>query len=286
MSIVCYLFTIWHLYQRTTLGVIETFKHMITLFKEFQGMAWECRLMEYLKLGHKRGLMNVSILKKKWIWIFGALVLICIATIMNRSTSENVNYALDHNILDIVLNPEMGEAVLYGLERKDFQKFLKEPSINFAGNKCYRFFIYKKAVIRDRTGVGFDERPIEVYGFNKDRIDMRRTYSPATVADRIGRWPVNLEFVDFMNDPENIRRILKEYDIEEELKSYVIIEHISPPTLLVLGSETRKMCIWVHTDLGDYFLDHTYNPEFGPLDGDFNNQYTFYTLKEYRKRYG
>jgi len=43
------------------------------------------------------------------------------------------------------------------------------------------------------------------------------------------------------------------------------------------------MCIWIHTDAGDYFLEDT--PDLGtPQDMGFT--YTFYDLAGYMKEYG
>jgi hypothetical protein len=78
-----------------------------------------------------------------------------------------------------------------------------------------------------------------------------------------------------------------EHGIEEEILSYVTIAHYyldyNEGELADPGTGP-KMCIWIHTDTGDYFLeDNPYLAE-DPLDTNFT--YDFYNLARYAKKYG
>ena len=106
---------------------------------------------------------------------------------------------------------------------------------------------------------------------------------------RSGNWPVYVEFIDFMNDPENFEKILLEHDIEEEIISYVIIVHgqlIRQGPASAEGqpqpSQTPGMSIWIHTDNGNYFLEqHNYinDPDWKPGSTDFT--YIFHDLASF-----
>ena len=45
-----------------------------------------------------------------------------------------------------------------------------------------------------------------------------------------------------------------------------------------------EMCIWIHTDAGDYFLEHNAYLSDNPLVKEF--PYDFFNLKEFARKYG
>lgn len=171
---------------------------------------------------------------------------------------------------EIDYQPKGGDVIAYTLSKKDFQEFLRKPSMDASSG----FAVYRKSM--DREGY------IEVEIFN---VNGNAKYEAVSGYLRIGSWPVYTEFIDFMDDVDNFKQILSKRGIYEEILSYVIIEHITyeaKENELIPPGTYPTMCIWIHTDAGDYFLEHKANGDI--LDTDFT--YDFYDLIGYSKKYG
>ena len=180
---------------------------------------------------------------------------------MAESTKSKINY-----------QPKEGDVIAYTIRKKEFQEFLVEPLIDTLPG----FAVYKKSTSRD----GY----IEVKGFSANGIT---NYENVSGYLRIGSWPIYTEFIDFMNNPENFKQILLEHGIVEEILYYVILEHyylefkedeVVPP------GTGPTMCIWIHTNTGDYFLEHNAYLYEDPSETEF--RYDFYNLAGYSKKYG
>ena len=217
--------------------------------------------------------MNTVILS---IWL-SFLPISCAATDYADSSPTNQNQIQEEISYDMAgsLSPAIGyqkkegDIVVYTLSKLDFRDFLRGQSIY----ENLMFTAYRKS----NAGEGYVE--VETYtgnGIGKYESDIAS----------IGPWPVYTEFIDFMNDPENFRQILSERGIDEELLSYDIIEHIylefKDDELPPPGS-APMMCIWLHTDAGDYFLE--FSPDYDNLHST-TFTYKFHNLSEYAKKYG
>lgn len=166
--------------------------------------------------------------------------------------------------------PEVGDVVAYDLSQKAFQEFLLQPSIGVITRKCDDFSVYRKST--EKKG----NVKLKYYGLNRDFQDIS-----ISGYFRIGGWPVYLEFIDFMNNRENFEQILSERGINEELLSCVIITHKDNQP--ILPGTVPIMCIWLHTNKGDYFLEYN-----AYLYKDLNDKhflYDFYDLKGYSQKY-
>jgi hypothetical protein len=207
--------------------------------------------------------------RKKQLYVVGMLVLGVLFIRFVLYITRPI-YADFHGMRDIVFQPAIGKAVLYRFDTKSFQRFLKKPSIEAAGNNCYGFIVYNK------TADGM--RHIILDGFMREQ---RIQWRSSSGTQRIAKRPIDVEFIDFMNDPDNIRQILLDRGIDDEIQSYAILEHLLP-TL-----ERRRamgMCIWIVTEAGDYILHYKLRP--GSLfDEDFGIEYRLYSLEEFRKLY-
>jgi hypothetical protein len=137
--------------------------------------------------------------------------------------------------------PQKGDVFEYVLDKKALRLFLKAPTVDVLHRTCHGFFMYEKA--------GFLNDRIKLQGFRADR---EYEFEGKSGGSRIGAWPVYTEFMDFMNDPDNIRKVLLDHGVHEELLSYVTIEYSSKG----LYKPSIEMSIWIHTDAGDYFLEH------------------------------
>ena len=198
-----------------------------------------------------------------------------------NTEQEEVSNKVSNNMTDsltpgIHYQPEAGDVVTYTLSQKAFQEFLLQPSMDILSEKCDNLSVYKKDAIID----GY----VQLEMFKSDGY-----YTDGELSGyfRIGNWPVYLEFIDFMNNKDNFKQILLEYDINDELLSCVIIAHrnynvkngepIPPGTAPI-------MCIWLHTNSGDYFLEN--NPYLYSDPRDTHFLYDFYNLKDYSQKYG
>ena len=194
---------------------------------------------------------------------------ICLAFILISCASLEEK---DESMLNIY-KPKDGEVVAYLISKKDFQEFLLRPNENSFHEKV--FLVFRKSDIRE----GYIK--LEVFGHDHD---IKSENEGGLI--RIGEWPVYSWFVDFMNEKENFKQILAENDIQEELLSYVIIEHefiVLEEGELLPPQAWEQMCIWLHTDAGDYFLEND------PYKGSANGTkffYKFYDLEEYSQKYG
>ena len=184
---------------------------------------------------------------------------------------EAVSYDMAGTIINgLNYRPQDGDIVTYTMSKEEFQDFLRGRSIDISQVAAFR---------KSSNREGFVE--CTTYSVN-DYV--KYEYESGTF--RIGSWPVYTEFIDFMNAPENFRQILSEHGIDEELLSYDIIEHyylVFEDDELPLPGSGSKMCIWLHTDAGDYFLED--NPDYDnpdPLSTTFT--YKFYDLAEYAKK--
>ena len=186
----------------------------------------------------------------------------------DKNLNQKENCMEDFYRPEFAYQPELGDIFVYDLDREEFQEFLTEPSIDFAREKCYCFSIYRKS-----------GNYVEVEVFDLDG-------TTKTEGTYFWLFPlrVNIKFINFLNDPENIIQILSEHGIDDEILSYVIISHSTyssqnddqpiPP------GNYPQICIWIHTDIGDYFLSRPTNKD----DSDLT--YDFYDLAGYSNKYG
>ena len=168
--------------------------------------------------------------------------------------------------------PKTGDVVAYTLSRKAFQEFLLQPSVDVLSAKCDYLSVFRK----------YREGNVQQEVFGPEGVKKEVCVSGYF---RIGNWPVYLEFIDFMNNEDNFRQILLEHNIHDELLSYTAIAHKNYD-----DSEPRKpgtmpkMCIWLHTNNGDYFLESNAYLYADPHDTNF--LYDFYDLNKYSQKYG
>ena len=166
--------------------------------------------------------------------------------------------------------PDNSEIAMYSMNKKNFQEFLLQPNVEALGRE--RFSIYRKSGYRD----GY----IEVVGSSGSVTEEKEGFS------RMGSWPVYTEFIDFMSKKENLERILAKNGVQEQLLSYAIIGH---EYLVAKENEPRipgsypKTCIWLHTDVGDYFLENDSSVGSAYF---VDSTYKCYSLEEYSQKYG
>ena len=202
--------------------------------------------------------------------IFAFLLFSC--TVSQNSIRKEENYSMtESNKKAVYYEPQKGDIVAYGLNKEAFQKFLRNPSTEaFVG-----FWVYRKSLLKE----GY----IEAEGFSVDGTTKLEAKSGVF---RVGDWPVHTEFIDFMNNSDNFKQILTKQGIEEKIVSYVIILHDNKKPKwwkqIQPGDGIPQMCIWIHTDMGDYFLED--NP-YLPFNKEFIN-YNFYNLDGYSQMYG
>ena len=176
-----------------------------------------------------------------------------------------------------------GEVVVFTLSKNAFQEFLMEPSIASLTKGCVGLDVFRKhpilpgyvqLMILIQNGIKMDEENPESNCYDTHYY--------------VGNgWRIDTGFIDFMNNADNLKRVLADCNAEREILSCVFIVHdysdtahnqLSPP-----GMSPAK-CIWIHTDSGDYFLElNAYSPE-NALDTDYVND--FYDLAGYIKKYG
>ena len=172
-----------------------------------------------------------------------------------------MDYAAFHGMSDVVTHPEIGNTTEYIIDVRPFQAFLKEPSLENMVDLCYGFYLYGGT-------------PYYIDGY----VGEYRFQSQSSA--RTFGWSMSRKFIELMADPETFKQILLDRDIHEEVVSYNLIVHGK-------GDRRRKMCIWINTEAGDYFLEQKRNlsPEYRSSE-DFRDHSAFFTLAEYRKMYG
>ena len=209
------------------------------------------------------------LLKRKILLIVILLILMPIIWIYS---SREPNYAEIHQLYNKVINPA-GSVVSYGFNARSFRRFLRKPSLNLAGSLCYSFFEYTTS----------PDIIYNVYtdGFNKDNR-LSGIYS-----GRVASWSLEGWFLRYMTDTTNFQQILSERGIHEHIESVQMIEHSLSYLQTLLIGQNRKMCIWVHTENSDYFLEYNYYLQYLINDSpDECFSYDFYDLDGYRAKYG
>ena len=203
------------------------------------------------------------------------LVIVCCIVLINRFGENNTMRNLEK--VDVNYTPQLGEVASYFIGKSTFKEFLKNPSLDILTHKSNVIEVYSKTLYRE----GF----ISVKILTSDPVKEEKARSGVF---RVGNWPVYTEFIDFMNNPDNFKQILSEQGIEEKIISYVIIEHDSNKSTWLKqirpGDGIPQMCIWIHTDIGNYFLEHNVYLYENPHDTRFG--YIFYNLSEYSRKYG
>lgn len=176
--------------------------------------------------------------------------------------------------------PKEGEVVGYYLDKGDFREFLQKPSVELLFSKQINWGVYNKIPHKE----GYIQQRI----FATDKIGPVHYDEAKSGLFRIASWPVYTEFIDFMNDADSFKQILLERGIDEEIVYYTIITHrySDPPNTEPVppGTQYNKMCIWIHTDFGDYFLED--NPYLAEDPNDPAFTYDFHDLAGYSKKYG
>ena len=213
--------------------------------------------------------------------LLGAVVLVillisCVGSYIPESqvTDENPTQEEDQSVTDffrpeIACNPRMGEVVVYSLSKRAFTEFLTEPSVELLCGKSYSVNVFRKASNNSTN--------IEVEGFGP---------SGSTTTEDAFFWlfplKIDVSLIEFVNAPTNFEQILSACGVFEKMLSYVFISHRTsgpesggqPPP----GTYPR-ICIWIRTDSGDYFLENLDN------QGGNGLEYDFYDLTEFSQMY-
>jgi len=162
--------------------------------------------------------------------------------------------------------PEPRDVISFKLSSSALHEFLKGPTIDALWETSEVIVVFRKS-----RNLYWDIESIRVFP-SGDSLE----YAESGIY-RLGAWPVYTEFIDFMNEPENFVKILAEHDIDEEILDIAVICH--PNSRGGLGG----MCIWIHTDGGDYFLEDYLFPDGDPHDTTFT--YLFHDLAGYSNKY-
>jgi len=213
--------------------------------------------------------INIRVLKG---FILAYLVIILTACVNSGEQPTVIDMERVEKTEEAVENLKPGEITTFRFRRNEFQHFLEEPSIENLFMLNERFGIYRKS---HKAG------HIQGFEFNHNNVE-----EIPSGYERLGAWPLYIEFIDFMEE-ENLRSILSERDIENEILFCTAVAHtywelkeneLPPP------GTSPGMCIWIHTVDGDYFLEHNASLSDNPHDPNFT--FSFYTLEEYRQKYG
>jgi len=176
-------------------------------------------------------------------------------------------------LLDFQAAP--GDVVVFTLDAAAFQMLLNEPSFDILIEESRLITAYRISNTSSETIDGESIFP-----------DYWRESLESGIF-RIGAWPIYTEFIDFMNDPENFVRILLEHGIYEEILRVSIITHPNNNPVLgptpPPGSNIPKMCIWIQTDAGNYFLEHHAFLSGDIHDTNFLNRSRFHDLAGFRQ---
>lgn len=194
----------------------------------------------------------------------------------SSNTEEGCDDMQDALCFNPDYEPILGEVVVFSIDWAGLSEFLLEPSLETLS--CRSGSIDKLIKSEASTGV------IEIERISDPTLNWA-TAGSGTI--RIGSWPVYTEFIDFMSDPDNLVKILHERNIDDEILSCVIIEYNKTGCVpantesQTQPSSTPTMCIWIHTNAGDYFLENYFNLSGDPNDTNFVNHYVFFTLHDY-----
>lgn len=170
----------------------------------------------------------------------------------------------------VFYEPKDGEIVGYYLSKNDFEQFLEKPTMEILLKRYDHFWVYRKAEERE----GYIQLLDDTGNLKGEK---------ASGYYRMGAWPVYTEFIDFINNSQNLERILKDNtDSTQTLLNYIILQYswYEPQEGVYIPPGTGpQMCIWLHTKEGDYFLENdVYHGD--PFSTDFD--YVFYGLKQYQ----
>ena len=175
------------------------------------------------------------------------------------------------NLSEFDYEPIDGDIVILGvLFRDDLRVFFQEPTMETLLSESTHFIVYRKSNTFDNDIESYRYAPTE----------LQSTAPSGTF--RIGGWPVYSGFIDFMNDDRKFTEILFENDISEEMIFRQIIVHnsiLSNTEQLSTQDMYYDMCIWIHTENGDYFLHD--NPYLTDNNLDTSFTYDFYDLNSY-----
>ena len=172
---------------------------------------------------------------------------------------------------------EMDSFIAYSFDATEFNKFLSDPTIKTLYDKSEEQKIYQKMP----NAEGY----ISVEYFELGEV---QTGVQESGRWRVGNWPIYTEFIDYVNNYGNFHIALQERAIDEEILGVFVISHPSLAqrnnTAAYLPPGTGPvMCIWIHTNASDYFLEHKPDLE-NPHRTEFT--YDFYDLQRYARRYG
>ena len=183
---------------------------------------------------------------------------------------------MKNSVIDVDYLPQPGDVASYGtVSREELRVFLQDPSMASLQSSCNTLIIYRKS---DSVADCIES----------ERLAPGRSimYADSGVF-RIGSWPVYTEFIDYMSDIDNFRQILSERDINEDILSCTIFtysEYSSNVNQQLLPGDGPKMCIWIHSDEGDYFLVD--NPYYATDPHDTNYTYDFYDTASFIEKLG
>ena len=175
----------------------------------------------------------------------------------------------DSSVGECLYNKEPGDVLEYHLSVAEFQDFMRAPAVEKLSN-------YSPIVYRDSENGGLQRRNTkeENYFIAFERNEVR-----------IGGWVVDSEFLEYMRNKKNFEEALSEKGVEEEVLDWAIITHpyrkfylFNPPP-----GTAPIMCIWLHTDENDYFLEG--NAQLLVNDPYAVFTYDFYTRNEYATKY-
>jgi len=190
---------------------------------------------------------------------------------------ENNRAFVQYKALQREREYEMDSFIAYSFDAKEFNKFLLDPTIKTLHDKNEEQKIYQKTP----NAEGYIS--VEYFEFGEVQVGVQ-----ANGRWRVGNWPIDTEFIDYVNNYENFRIVLQGHAINEEIRGVFVISH---PSLAQRNNTDAYpppgtgpvMCIWIHTNASDYFLEHKPDLE-NPHRTEFT--YDFYDLQRYARRYG
>jgi len=174
-----------------------------------------------------------------------------------------------------------GEVPDYWLDTASFHKFLCDPTLETLKEVSNQLVVYRK------TGVSGELVEQEILTPIYSGMNNRVTRS-SSGNHRIGTWPVYIEFLDFMNERENFNKLFRDRGIEVAVLHYIIIKHPDLRNLTTNRPDAPgiypQMSIWIHTERGEYFLEHVYNWD-DPYGTDYLKHSVLFSLDKLRKKY-
>ena len=173
--------------------------------------------------------------------------------------------------------PAPGEVPVYSFDSASFHKFLSDPTLDTLKEVSTQLFVFRKS--------GDSEAPIEQELLTPIFNSEYRVTRSTSGSHRIGTWPVYVEFLDFLDEPENFNKLFLDLGIEVAVLRYKIILHpnLTENSLNVPGVYPQ-MSIWIHTERGEYFLTHFNNWD-DPYGTDYLKHSVLYNLEEFWNRY-